>query len=65
MSESTLINGWSIKQGDYLRDPDYDEQFIKNNKKKVLAKKTVFSIAAVVAVGAFVGLMNLMTHLIK
>jgi hypothetical protein len=34
MSESTLINGWSIKQGDYLRDPDYDEQFIKNNKKK-------------------------------
>lgn len=65
MSENTLINGWSIREGDYLRDPEYDDQFIKNTQKKILVKKTVFSIAAVAAVAVFLGLMNLMTTVLR
>jgi len=30
MREKSVILGWSIKQGDYLRDSEYDETFINN-----------------------------------
>lgn len=65
MSEKTLIQGWSIVQGDYLRDPEYDDEFIKTKKKKLVMQKAVFSFGAVLAIGMFVVVMSMMTNLLK
>lgn len=35
MSEKTIINGWSIRQGDYLRDADFDKAIIRSRKRKL------------------------------
>ncbi len=65
MSEKSLIRGWSIVQGDYLRDPQYDDEFIKTKAKKKTMERLVFSFSAVMAIGSFVGLMSYITTLIK
>ncbi|MBI2416971.1 MAG: hypothetical protein HYV28_03555 [Ignavibacteriales bacterium] len=65
MSEKSIIQGWSIVQGDYLRDPEYDDEFIKTKKKKLVMQKTIFSIGAVLAVGTFVAVMSVMTNFLK
>jgi hypothetical protein len=65
MSERSIIQGWSITQGDYQRDPEYDDQFIRGKKNQVVFKKAVFSIGAVIAVGVFIGIMSVMTHLVQ
>ena len=65
MSDKTLINGWTISHGDYLRDPEYDDEFIKNKAQKKVTEKIVFSVAAIVAFSSFFGLMTIMANLLK
>lgn len=63
MSEQTIINGWSIKKGDYLRDPEYDDDFIKNKKGKIAFEKAVYSVGMVIAIIAFFAIMTSMTSM--
>jgi hypothetical protein len=65
MSEKTLINGWTISHGDYLRDPEYDEGFIKTKANKKVIERVAFSVGAVLAFGGFFGLMTLFVNLTK
>ena len=65
MSDKTLINGWTINHGDYLRDPEYDDEFIKNKTQKKFTEKIIFSVSAIIAFSSFFGLMSLMSNLLK
>ncbi|MCE1188627.1 MAG: hypothetical protein LWX56_05745 [Ignavibacteria bacterium] len=58
MSEKTVINGWSIVHGDYLRDPEYDDQFIKNKQNKVKQEHAVFAIGSLLALVMFITVMG-------
>jgi len=64
MGERTMINGWTISSGDYLRDPEYDNEFLKGKTKKKLIERTVFSVSAVLAVVAFIGAMSMFKSLL-
>ncbi len=65
MSDKTLVRGWSISQGDYLRDPEYDDEFIKAKTVKTTVERTIFSFSAVLALGSFFGVMTYFTNFIK
>ena len=38
MGDKTAINGWSIREGDYSVDSDYNELYKKSQKKKRFVK---------------------------
>ena len=65
MNDNNLINGWTISHGDYLRDPEYDDEFIKGKTKKKAVERAVFSISAFIALGSFIGIMSFVSSLIK
>jgi len=56
MDINTKIHGWSIKDGDYIRDPK--DKYTKEENEKVLAKpkSALYSIGLFVAIGSFIGL---------
>ena len=65
MSDKTLVRGWSISQGDYLRDPEYDDEFIKAKTVKSTVERAIFSVSAVLALGSFFGIMTYFTNIVK
>ncbi len=46
MNEKTNQSGWSIKQGDYLRDTEHDEQFLKLTGKNPFKQSTYSHISS-------------------
>jgi hypothetical protein len=59
MSENTIISGWSIKQGDFKVDAEYDEQYVKDRKLKKLFNKVMLIISGVAGIFFILLLSNL------
>jgi hypothetical protein len=50
MSEQTLISGWSIKQGDYKSDTEYDAKYVKDRKSRKVFVKVMILISGIAGI---------------
>lgn len=54
MSEKSIINGWSIRQGDYYRDGGFDHDYMKAKSEKNIRVMVMVTFTGVFLVASFV-----------
>jgi len=65
MKDDNLINGWSIKMGDYLREEDdYSKRHKKTLERMLMAKRVAVVFGLSVAVIIFMLIMKILTTVV-
>lgn len=63
MSEKTIISGWSIKQGDYKSDVDYNIKYVRDRNQRKQSRRIMALLSGLVAFFIILMVLNLFSKM--